>query len=109
MSDVFKRLRKGLPRQVGVNERIQAWIFRSNPRLPVPANFVISPVTIPDKYMRVFKGLLLLFLISTTAVFAQDKSLSRIRVQGNRFVTAEGKPIVFRGLDTSDPDKLERE
>lgn len=37
--------------------------------------------------------------------FAQ---LSRVSVQGNHFVTADGKTIVFRGLDTSDPDKLER-
>jgi aryl-phospho-beta-D-glucosidase BglC (GH1 family) len=34
--------------------------------------------------------------------------LSRVSVQGNRFVTADGKTIVFRGLDASDPDKLER-
>lgn len=34
--------------------------------------------------------------------------LSRISVKGNQFVTAEGKPIVMRGVGTSDPDKLER-
>jgi len=34
--------------------------------------------------------------------------LSRVSVKGNQFVTADGRPIVFRGLDTSDPDKLER-
>ena len=34
--------------------------------------------------------------------------LSQISVKGNQFVTADGKPIVFRGLDTSDPEKLER-
>jgi hypothetical protein len=39
------------------------------------------------------------------AAFAQ---LSRVGVKGNQFVTADGKPIVFRGLDTSDPEKLER-
>ena len=33
---------------------------------------------------------------------------SQISVKGNHFVTADGKPIVFRGLDTSDPDKLDR-
>jgi hypothetical protein len=33
---------------------------------------------------------------------------SRISVQGNHFVTADGKTIVFRGLDASDPDKLQR-
>jgi aryl-phospho-beta-D-glucosidase BglC (GH1 family) len=34
--------------------------------------------------------------------------LSRVSVKGNQFVTADGKPIVFRGLDASDPDKLDR-
>jgi hypothetical protein len=34
--------------------------------------------------------------------------LSRVTVKSNRFVTADGKTIVFRGLDASDPDKLER-
>jgi endoglucanase len=29
-----------------------------------------------------------------------------LRVQGNHFVDAAGKPIVFRGVATSDPDKL---
>jgi hypothetical protein len=36
-------------------------------------------------------------------------NLSRISVQGNKFVTADGKPVVFRGLNISDPDKLDRE
>jgi hypothetical protein len=30
-------------------------------------------------------------------------------VSGNKFITADGKTIVFQGLDTSDPDKLSRE
>jgi endoglucanase len=34
---------------------------------------------------------------------------SRVGVQGNHFVTADGNVIIFRGLDTSDPDKLERD
>ena len=35
--------------------------------------------------------------------------LPKISVQGNSFVNSEGDAIVFRGLDTSDPDKLEKE
>ena len=31
-----------------------------------------------------------------------------LRVQGNQFVDAAGKPVVFRGVALSDPDKLER-
>lgn len=47
-----------------------------------------------------------LLMILPSLCLAQD--LSRISVQGNKFVTAEGKTIVFRGLDASDPDKLQR-
>lgn len=35
--------------------------------------------------------------------------LSRISVKGNKFMNAEGAEVVFRGLDTSDPDKLEKD
>jgi endoglucanase len=34
--------------------------------------------------------------------------LPEIRVEGNRFVDARGETIIFRGLNTSDPDKLEK-
>lgn len=40
------------------------------------------------------------------AAFSQGKELERVKVQGNGFVTESGKPIVFRGIDASDPDKL---
>ena len=45
------------------------------------------------------------FLI-TAVTYAQTGTLTRVSVKGNKFVTADGKPIVFRGLNTSDPDKL---
>ena len=35
------------------------------------------------------------------------KILSLIKVQGNKFVNAEGKTLLFRGLSISDPDKIE--
>jgi endoglucanase len=35
--------------------------------------------------------------------------LSLVTVKGNKFITADGKLIVFRGLDASDPDKLSRD
>ncbi|MDO1451614.1 cellulase family glycosylhydrolase [Rhodocytophaga aerolata] len=48
-----------------------------------------------------------LFLIAPAS--AQNRSnLRQVLVKGNQFVTAEGKPIVFRGLNSSDPDKLEK-
>ena len=37
------------------------------------------------------------------------QGLSKISVKGNSFVTEDGSPIVFRGLNTSDPDKLEKD
>lgn len=35
--------------------------------------------------------------------------LSKISVKGNSFINSEGIKMVFRGLNTSDPDKLEKE
>lgn len=54
--------------------------------------------------------LLCLALWIGESIYAQSKAkLSRVSVNGNKFVTAEGKVIVFRGLCTSDPDKLSRD
>ncbi len=47
-------------------------------------------------------------VLSTTAWAQTANSLSKITVQGNKFM-ADGKPIVFRGLNASDPDKLAKE
>lgn len=53
--------------------------------------------------------LVLLFISLCISVFPQTQTeLSQVTVKGNKFVTADGKIIVFRGLDTSDPDKLAR-
>jgi len=35
--------------------------------------------------------------------------LARIRVQGNKFVDADGKIVLFRGVSISDPDKIEHQ
>ena len=48
-------------------------------------------------------------LASSRAHTQTTVSLSQVSVKGNNFVTADGKTIVFRGLDTSDPDKLARD
>lgn len=37
------------------------------------------------------------------------KILPLIRVKGNKFITAKGDTILFRGLSISDPDKIERQ
>jgi hypothetical protein len=49
-----------------------------------------------------------LIAVTNWQILAQD-TLSRVRVKGNAFVNAKDESIVFRGLDTSDPDKLARE
>ncbi len=51
----------------------------------------------------------ILFLSSLTVSAQSNLSLPRIRVQGNVFVSAGGDTLVFRGLNASDPDKLDRE
>jgi endoglucanase len=56
--------------------------------------------------MKYFLTLFFTVVLITVNTHAQTSSLSRISVKGNKFVSAEGKPIVFRGLNTSDPDKL---
>lgn len=35
------------------------------------------------------------------------KKLPRISVKGNRFVDPQGKPVLFRGVNIADPDKIE--
>ena len=50
---------------------------------------------------------LFLLLWQTSFVMAAD-SLLQVTVVGNRFMAGD-KPIVFRGLDASDPDKLEKD
>lgn len=57
--------------------------------------------------MRYLIGLIMIVCCMTGQ--SQTSSLSQISVKGNRFVTADGKPIVFHGLNASDPDKLDRE
>jgi aryl-phospho-beta-D-glucosidase BglC (GH1 family) len=37
------------------------------------------------------------------------KEMALVKVQGNRFVTPDGKTILFRGIAISDPDKVERQ
>ena len=58
------------------------------------------------RFACLFASLTLLICIST---HVQGQDLSRISVKGNKFVTADGNPIVFRGLNTSDPNKLTKD
>lgn len=47
-----------------------------------------------------------LLLMGLSFEMAAQASLSRIRVEGNRFVNEQNETLVFRGYNTSDPDKL---
>jgi endoglucanase len=53
------------------------------------------------------KSIILCGLLTVLCATASAQ-LSQITVKSNRFVTADGKAIVFHGLATSDPDKLQR-
>tara|TARA_R110002050_G_scaffold196426_2_gene331332 strand:- start:24795 stop:25805 length:1011 start_codon:yes stop_codon:yes gene_type:complete len=57
--------------------------------------------------MEYFKSkfIIVAYVLCTTFSFAQNK-LDRITVQKNNFITPDEKTIVFRGLNSSDPDKL---
>ena len=54
------------------------------------------------------ENLFIILFLSYFTISAQQK-LDRISVLHNEFVNSKGEKIVFRGLNTSDPDKLERE
>lgn len=47
--------------------------------------------------------------IESEEIQSEGKSLPKISVQGKSFVASDGTPIIFRGLNASDPDKLEKE
>ncbi|WP_318310200.1 glycoside hydrolase family 5 protein [Flagellimonas crocea] len=55
-----------------------------------------------------FRTFLLILLVEGTFTNAQQ-TLERIAVEGNNFVTKDGKTIVFRGVSSSDPDKLKKD
>ena len=50
------------------------------------------------------KTFLFIFLIAV--VFARSQSVQRIQVRGNKFENEKRETMIFRGLNTSDPDKL---
>lgn len=59
-------------------------------------------------YIQFFVVLCLIFFMGT-AVGQDAKELPRIKVEGNKFVDEDGETIVFQGLNSSDPDKLEKQ
>jgi endoglucanase len=66
----------------------------------------------PFNQMKVFRVIqavwVVLFVISFMQPVSAQNKLARVSVEGNKFV-ADGKTLVFRGLNVSDPDKLTTE
>ncbi len=56
-----------------------------------------------------FLSLLFCLILLQSQSIGQQNALPRISVAGNQFVNPEGGKVVFRGLNTSDPDKLAKE
>ena len=54
------------------------------------------------------KNLSLLLLAFLGFLYQTHAQQSKITVEGNSFIK-EGKPFVFRGLNTADPDNLEEQ
>ncbi|PWD98544.1 glycoside hydrolase family 5 protein [Marinilabilia rubra] len=53
--------------------------------------------------------MVLSLLVIAISAFAWTNELSRISVDGNKFVNEEGETIVFKGLNIADPDRLVKE
>lgn len=53
-------------------------------------------------------GLLLFYLIIFSYSYSNNP-LPLVQVNGNQFITENGVPVLFRGMSTSDPDKLAEE
>ncbi|MGI8635470.1 MAG: hypothetical protein ACR2KZ_08715 [Segetibacter sp.] len=58
------------------------------------------------KFLREKLLLSILALAFSAANGQTTIKLSQVSVKGNKFMTTDGKVIIFRGLDASDPDKL---
>ncbi len=48
-----------------------------------------------------------ILILSATFSYSQEQALNKISVNGNKFVGENGNEFIFRGLNSSDPDKLE--
>jgi len=62
---------------------------------------------------KILLGLLVLLFGCNNSKVEDENStsmaLSRVEVKGNQFVVDGNTPIIFRGLNTSDPDKLQKD
>jgi endoglucanase len=51
--------------------------------------------------------MILTLLVLSFSVSVRAEKLSRISVEGNKFVNAQGETVVFKGINIADPDRLE--
>lgn len=61
------------------------------------------------KFLHEKIALCIIFFALSTANAQPTTNLSLVTVKGNKFITADGRVIIFRGLDASDPDKLSKD
>jgi hypothetical protein len=61
------------------------------------------------KFLTLKHSLLLVIILFTCNTSLVAQPLSLIRVEGNSFVNGKGEKMIFRGLNTSDPYKLNRD
>ncbi len=59
------------------------------------------------KISKYLNAVLLIIVLKTSTITAQIK-LDKISVFENKFVNSKGKALIFKGLNTSDPEKLNR-
>lgn len=60
------------------------------------------------RLFRFFSIALTLIFTLAQLSFAQNSSMEWLRVEGNAFVKADGKKVIMRGINFSDPDRLEK-
>ncbi len=53
--------------------------------------------------------IIILFLFTSNSSFVFSQDLPWVKVKGNSFYLENGEKIIFKGLDASDPDKLEKD
>jgi len=56
-----------------------------------------------------FNFLFIIFILAIFSFGSHAQDLPWVKVRGNQFITEDGRPIIFKALDASDPDKLEKD
>ena len=58
---------------------------------------------------NITKNLMILSILMAISSFVISQDLPRVTVKGNSFFLENGEKIIFKALDASDPDKLEKD